>query len=178
MIQLKIIITALVFTTISTSLLSQESHSKKTLFVELGGAGIAASINYEQTIWEKKNHTFSLRGGLGYSPLILNTKLAAGTYGIILGANYNKHFKNHRLIAGISNAVASTIANGISDDFNTLSFSHLIIPNLGYRYQKPEKHRLFAGIGYSPIVSYDGISIENRLFQFKNHFYLSVGINL
>ncbi len=178
MIRIKIIITALAFATIGTSVFSQETRSKKAMFVQFGGAGIAASINYEQKTWMKNNHSLSLRGGLGFFPLILNTKLAAGTYCVILGANFNKHFNNHTVSTGISNAATSTIANGIGNDFNTVSFSHLIIPNMGYRYQKPEKHKLFAGIGYSPIISYNGLSIENRLFQFKNHFYLSVGLNL
>ena len=178
MIRIKIIITALIFATISSSAFSQEACSKKALFVDFGGAGIAASLNYEQIIWMKKNHAFSLRGGLGYFPLILNTKLSGGTYSVIWGGECNKPFHNHIISIGISNAVSTTIANGVSNDFNTLSYSHLIVPNIGYRYQKTEKYKLFAGIGYSPIISYDGLSIENRFFQFKNHFYLSIGLNL
>ncbi len=175
---MKKVIIAFFILTISASVFSQIALSKKSLFVELGGVGIATSVNYEQNIWMKSKHSLSVRAGLGYFPLILNTKLSAGTYSAILGANFNRHFNNHSLTMGISNAFTSTFAKGISDDFNTVTFSHLIIPNLGYRYQKPEKHKLFAGIGYSPIISYDGLSIENRLFQFKNHFYLSVGLNL
>ncbi len=175
---LRIIIAAFIFSTLSITAFSQETRSKKAMFVELGGAGIASSFNYEQRIWTKNNHDFSLRGGLGYFPLIVNTKLSVGTFSAILGANFDKNFNHHILTIGVSNAVTSTKANGISDDFNTISFSHLIIPNLGYRYHKPEKHRLFAGIGYSPIISYNGLSIENRLFQFKNHFYLSIGLIL
>ena len=148
------------------------------MFVELGGAGIATSLNYEQKIWTKNNRSFSLQGGLGYFPLILNTKLSAGTYSAILGANFNLHFSKHHLNIGLSNSLTSTIATGISEDFNSVSYSHLIIPKVGYRYRKPEKHKLFVGIGYSPIISYNGLSIENRLFQFKNHFYLSIGVNL
>ncbi len=178
MIRIKIIITALILATICSSAFSQEALSKKFLFVDFGGAGIAASLNYEQIMWMKNKHSFSLRGGLGYFPLILNTKLSRGTYSVILGANYNKHFNKHILSIGISNAVTTTVANGISNDFNTLRYSHLIIPNMGYRYQKPEKHKLFAGMGYSPIISYDGLSIENHFFQFKNYFYLSIGLNL
>ncbi len=178
MIRMKIVIAALFFATMPTSVFSQDAISGKALYLELGGAGIATSLNYEQTIWMKSSHALSIRSGLGYAPLILNTKLSAGTYNLIMGVNYNKRWHNHLLTVGISNAVSTTIANGINDSFNTVSYSHLIIPNLGYRYQNPEKHKLFTGIGYSPILSYDGLSIENRFFQFKNHFFLSVGLNL
>lgn len=172
------IIAVLVFATITASLFSQDGLSERALYLELGGAGIAGSLNYEQVIWNKNYQALSLRGGVGYLPLILNTKLSAGTYNLILGVNYNKRLHNHLLTIGISNAVSTTIANGINDSFNTVSYSHLIIPKMGYRYQKPEKHKVFAGIGYSPILSYDGLSIDNKLLQFKNHFYISVGLNL
>ena len=178
MIRIKTTIAALIIATMATPLFSQDALSTKAMYIELGGAGIAASLNYEQTVWMKNSHALSLRGGLGYAPLILNTRLSAGTYGLIVGLNYNKRINNHLFTLGISNTASTTIANGISDDFNTLMYSHLIIPNMGYRYQRPEKNKLFAGIGYSPILSYDGLSIENRFFQFKNHFYLSVGLNL
>jgi len=171
-------IIALVFISLSTVSFTQEAISNKAVFIELGGSGIAASLNYEQNVWVKNNNALSLKGGLGYFPLIVNTKISEGTNSIIVGANYIIKHCNHGISLGISTALTGTIAKGISNDFKTVSYSHLIIPQIGYRYQKPEKNKLFAGLGYSPIISYDGLSLENHLLQFKNHFYVSVGVNL
>ncbi len=171
-------IIALVFISLGTVSFTQEAISNKAVFIELGGSGIAASLNYEQIIWVKSNNAFSLKGGLGYFPLIVNTKLSVGTTSLIVGANYIRKHNNHGISLGISTALTSTIAKGVSEDVETVSYSHLIIAQIGYRYQKPEKHKLFAGLGYSPIISYNGLSLENHFFQFKNHFYLSVGMNL
>lgn len=171
-------IIALVLVALSIATFSQEILSKRAVYLEIGGCGIATSLNYEHKIWTRNNYAFSLKGGLGYFPLILNTKLSAGTTSSILGANFSRNFKAHSISIGISNAFTSTFAKGISSEFNIVSYSHLIIPTIGYRYQKPEKRKIFAGIGYSPLISYDGISVENQLVQFKNHFYLSLGLNL
>lgn len=171
-------IISLIFISLSTVSFTQEAISNKAVFIELGGSGIAASLNYEQNIWVKNNNAFSLKGGLGYFPLIVNTKLSVGTTSLIVGANYIRKHHNHGINLGISTALTSTIAKGISNDFKTVSYSHLIIPQIGYRYQKPEKNKLFASLGYSPIISYDGLSLENQFFQFKTHYYLSVGLNL
>ena len=175
---MKIVTIALVFVALSSVTFSQETLSKRAVYLEIGGSGIAASLNYEQTFWTRNNNAFSLRGGLGYFPLILNTNISLGTTSAILGANFSRNFKAHYLNIGISNALTSTFSKGIGSEFNSVSFSHLLIPAIGYRYQQPEKHKVFVGIGYSPLLSYDGISIENKMLQFKNHFYVSLGLNL
>ena len=175
---MKRVILTFVIAALTTVTFSQEALSKRAIYLEIGGSGIAASLNYEQNIWTKYNYAISLKGGLGYFPLILNTELSAGTSSAILGANFSRELKMHSIRIGISNAFVSTIANGISNDFSTVTYSHLIIPNIGYRYQKPEKNKLLVGFGYSPIISYDGLSLENQFFQFKSHFYLTVGMNL
>jgi len=176
---MKKVIIALFFVAFSSATFSQEALSKKALYLEIGGSGIATSLNYEHIIWIRNRNAISLRAGLGYFPMILNTEFSAGTVSAIAGANFSRRFKNnHAISIGISNAFTSTVARGISDDFNSVSYSQLIVPAIGYRYQKPEKHKVFTGIGYSPLISYDGISVENQLFQFKNHFYLIIGLNL
>ena len=176
---MKKVIIALVFVAFTSATFSQEAPSKRALYLEIGGSGIAASLNYEHRIWIRNSNAFSLRAGLGYFPMILNTEFSVGTVSAIAGANFSKKFNNrHAVSIGISNAFTSTVARGISEDFSSVSYSQLIIPAIGYRYQHPEKHKVFAGIGYSPLFSYDGISVENQLFQFKNHFYLLLGLNL
>jgi len=170
---------ALVLVTFTNATFSQETLSKKAIYLEIGGSGIATSLNYEHSIWIRNSMAFSLRAGLGYFPMILNTQFSVGTISAIAGANFSRKFNNrHAVSIGISNAFTSTVARGISDDFDNVSYSHLIIPAIGYRYQHPEKHKVFAGIGYSPLISYGGISVENQLFQFKHHFYLLLGLNL
>ncbi|MDF1573119.1 MAG: hypothetical protein P1P82_16040 [Bacteroidales bacterium] len=176
---MKNVIIALFFVAFTSALFAQEAPSEKALYLEIGGSGIAASLNYEHNIWIRNSNAFSLRAGLGYFPMILNTEFSAGTVSAIAGAYFSRKFNSkHALSIGISNAFTSTVARGISDDFNSLRYSQLIVPSIGYRYQSPEKHKVFWGIGYSPLISYDGISVENQLFQFKNHFYLILGLNL
>jgi hypothetical protein len=176
---MKKVIIAIILVAIPSATFAQEAPSKNALYLEIGGSGIAASLNYEHEIWSRNSNTVSLRGGLGYFPMILNTEFSVGTVSAIAGANFSRRFNHrHAVSIGISNAFTGTVAKGISDDFNSVSYSHLIIPAIGYRYQPPGKHKVFGGIGYSPLISYDGISVENQLFQFKNHFYLIVGLNL
>lgn len=175
---MKRVIITLALISFATSIFSQEALSKRAVCFEIGGSGIATSINYEQKVWIKSNNAFSLKGGLGYFPLITNGKLSAGTYSMILGGNFIRTHKNHGITLGISTAFTTSFGNRSSNDFKAVSYSHLVVPQLGYRYQNPQKHNLFAGIGYSPIISYDGLSVENNLLQFKNHFYLSVGLYL
>ena len=168
----------LIFISISTALFAQEVISKKALFIELGGCGIATSLNYEHYIRVKSHNAFSLKVGIGYFPLIVNNSLSVGTISAILGTNYISKYNNHGICFGVSTTLTSTVSKAINDDFKTVKYSQLIIPQLAYRYQKPEKHRLFAGLGYTPIISYNGLSLKNQYFQFKNHFCLFVGINL
>lgn len=176
---MKKVIIAIILVALTSATFAQEAPSKRALYLEIGGSGIAASLNYEHEIWSRNSNAISLRGGLGYFPMILNTEFSVGTVSAIAGVNFSRKFNiNHALSIGISNAFSGTVARGISDDFNTVSYSQLIVPTIGYRYQHPEKHKVFGGIGYSPLISYDGISVENQLFQYKNHFYLIIGLNL
>lgn len=176
---MKKVIIAIILVALTSATFAQEAPSKSALYLEFGGSGIATSLNYEHNIWRRNSNAISLRGGLGYFPMILNTEFSVGTVSAIAGVNFSTRFNNrHAVSIGISNAFTSTVARGISDDFNSVSYSQLIVPSIGYRYQHPEKRKVFGGIGYSPLISYDGISVENQLFQFKNHFYLLLGLNL
>jgi hypothetical protein len=176
---MKKVIIALIIVALTSTTFAQEAPSNNALYLEIGGSGIASSLNYEHNIWSRNSNTVSLRGGLGYFPMILNTEFSVGTISAIAGVNFNRKFNSkHALNIGISNAFTGTVARGISDAFNSVSYSQLIVPTIGYRYQHPEKHKVFGGIGYSPLISYDGISVENQWFQLKNHFYLIIGLNL
>lgn len=157
---------------------SQEKTNLHQLYIEFGGAGLATSLNYEKQFLSKPNNIFSAKVGIGYLPLFVNGKASVGTYCLILGANYIKGYKNHHAVFGISNSLASSFASGLNKEFNSLTYSYLLVPSIGYRYQVFEKNKIFAGIGYSPIISFSGFSVENKLLQYKNHFYLSLGITL
>ena len=157
---------------------AQEMISNKAVFIELGGSGIAASLNYEQNIWMKNSNVFALKGGLGYFPVIVNANFSMGTGSVILGGTYTRKFKNFGLNLGVSTALTSTIVQNDNNNLKTMSTSQLIIPQLGWRFQKAEKHSVFAGCGYSPIVSFNGLSLENELLQFKSHYYVLVGVSL
>lgn len=159
-------------------LFSQENISKRSINLEIGGAGLLSSINYEQNLWTKSNNSFKLRTGFGYFPVIVNTKFAAGTYSFILGANYLKAFKNHHVVIGISNSFAHSIISGTNSENGNYIFSNFVIPAIGYRFQKMAIKKLYFGIGYSPVISFTGYSVNNEFMQFKNHFYIQCGLNL
>lgn len=169
--------------TIATSLIiglgySQERSSANQLSFELGGAGLATSVNFEHTVIDNNKSMIVPKVGIGYLPVFVNGSFSIGTFSFIAGANYIRKYKNHQAVLGISNSIAASFASGLGNSFSSSTYSYLIIPNFGYRYIISEKKGLFIGAGYSPIVSFNGFSVEKQLMQYKNHFYITVGFAL
>jgi len=157
---------------------SQEDVSKANIYLELGGAGMLTSINYEQKVWARNNNALNLRAGVGYFPLIVNTKMAAGTYSLIVGANFLKNYRNHHIVVGLYNSFANTFTTRTNRESGNYIFNNLIVPSIGYRYQKTEKGRFFIGVGYSPVISFTGFTISNSSMQYKNYFCLYLGFTI
>lgn len=169
--------------TIATTLIiglgySQERPSANRLSFELGGAGLATSVNFEHTVIDNDKSMIVPKVGIGYLPVFVNGSFSTGTFSFIAGANYIRKYKNHQAVLGVSNSVTATYTGGLGDSFSSSTYSYLIIPNFGYRYKISEKRGLFIGAGYSPIISFNGFSVEKQLMQYKNHFYITVGFGL
>lgn len=175
---MKYFILLAVFVLFAEAAFSQTKSSNRNIYLELGGAGLLTSINYEQKVWTKNSNSINIRAGAGYFPTIVNTEFAAGTYGLILGANYMKSFSHHHVVIGLSNSFANTFTTRTSRETGNYIFSNLVIPTIGYYYKNHEKNRLLFGVGYSPVISITGYSVNNELLQYKNHFYVSLGISL
>lgn len=167
-----------VFVLFAEAAFSQTKSSNRKIYMELGGAGLLTSINYERNVWIKNSNSLNIRAGAGYLPTIVNTEFAAGTYCLILGANYMKSVSNHHVVIGFSNSFANTFTTRTSREKGNYIFSNLVIPAIGYQFKKPEKNKFFLGVGYSPVISTTGYSVTNKLIQYKNHLYVSLGITL
>jgi|GEM_PF-990860 len=166
----------LVFCTL-TNVKAQSSGKTRYFSIELGGAGLAASFNYDHLIFQKNNHKLWPRVGVGYMPLLINGKLTTGTWGIIAGVNYLYSFDHHQAVAGFSNNLTTTFLHGSGDPFRQFSVSYLMIPRIGYRYQDFNS-KYFLGAGFSPVISFNGFSLNQHLMQYKNHFYITIGLSL
>ncbi|MFP4557222.1 MAG: hypothetical protein ACLFNU_10155 [Bacteroidales bacterium] len=174
----KIIFTIVVSYLIISSGYSQEHSRANQLSFELGGAGLATSVNFERAVFRIGESRIVPKVGLGYLPVFVNGSFSTGTFSLIAGANYIRGYKNHQAVLGVSNSIAASFVSGLGDSFSSSSYSYLAVPNIGYRYIISEKRNLFVGAGYSPIISFSGFSIEKQPMQYKNHFYLTVGFAL
>ncbi len=157
---------------------SQERSSANQLSFELGGAGLATSVNFEHIVFNNYKSMIVPKVGLGYLPVFVNGAFSTGTFSFIAGANYIRKYKSHKVVLGVSNSLTATFLRGLGDSFSSSTYGYHIIPNFGYRYIISEKNGLFVGAGYSPIVSFNGFSVEKQLMQYKNHFYITVGFVL
>lgn len=131
----------------------QERTANNALYVELLGAGLFYSINYDRRIGD-----LALRGGLMYFSVSSGTNSAgesasASWVGVPLSVSYNIGSVKHSFEVG-----AGITIHHISGSANTLGvestgsattvLGHAI---LGYRYQPPQTG-FFLRAGLSPIV--------------------------
>jgi hypothetical protein len=135
----------------------QERTANNALYVELLGAGIIYSVNYDRRIGD-----LALRAGLGYWSLSSGTSSTGGSasaswVGVPLSVSYNIGSLKHSFEVGagvtIHHFSGSASAPGVeSSGSGTLVFGHAIF---GYRYQPPQTG-FFLRAGFSPIVGSGG----------------------
>jgi hypothetical protein len=131
----------------------QERTANNALYVELLGAGLFYSINYDRRIGD-----LALRGGLMYFSLSSGTtstgdSASASWVGVPLSVSYNIGSVKHsfEVGAGITIHHISGTASSLgveSTGSATQVLGHAI---LGYRYQPPQTG-FFLRAGLSPIV--------------------------
>jgi hypothetical protein len=127
-----------------THLAAQKRFKKNMLYGEIGGNGLALSVNYERQL--------GIKPGLG---LHIGLGLAGDKPGIPLGADYLFDLENQKsfIEAGVGITLIELEA---WDDKNNIAFDHnpyiaTFIPSIGYRHHT--RYGLMWKVNYTPIFS-------------------------
>jgi len=127
-------------------------RSNKILFAELGGAGVAISINYDSRFKGGQKDGFGYRVGIGYFAAGNNT-----VFTIPLQVNYLLGKDGKYLELGLG----TTFINSRGDNYSSPTWEFDTVTGLsgtatiGFRYEP--NHALNFRIGYVPIVSCYGL---------------------
>lgn len=157
------------FTLLSISFHSlAQSTAKNALYLELGGAAIAYSLNYERTIFNGSKINTNARVGFAIFPLHGDqdiNDINDINYLVPLGLNFvfgnkKRHFEtglNYTFGRTSSSSTTTNTLNGVvvrkTTEVNQY-FSNLLLPYIGYRYQKQEGGFLFK-LNAMPVISLD-----------------------
>lgn len=159
-------LTIIIHTTSFGQGLRKDSIINKNQFcLEIGGAGLFGSFNYERLILEKLNNKLLLRIGISYVPLKVNKNYAIGTPLIPIGLYYLIGVK-HNFELGLNNTIGYTIDN-IS---NNSEWNNIIMPSIGYRYETFYNKSIFISVAYSP-----GLYFMNSKIEFMNWAKIGIG---
>lgn len=146
--------------TLSGQDLKKDSILRKNhLSFELGGAGIAGSINYERLIKMNSDNKLLSRVGLLYVPGSINYDM-----GVILlpfGLYYLIGIKHH-LELGLNNTISWSNYNGKPTEsrFSDIkiprgsTISYFVVPSIGYRFEEFYRKSVFYSLAYSPIIDF------------------------
>ncbi len=151
---MKKITTLLIFAIYSTLSFAQTTFKKNTVFGELGGNGLLASINYERQLTSAPG--FGVRLGFGFYG-VQPTHLT-----IPIGVNYLIPLKKNNSFVDIGLGLTFTSANVrlvLSSDNGTLneeSTTHVnVIPGIGFR-RHTSKNMMWR-IALTPVINNNGL---------------------
>jgi hypothetical protein len=119
--------------------------------LELGGAGVAYSLNYERILLNGRWLKTGIRGGLGITPPFQGESTPQVRIPILVNEQLSFGSQHIELGAGVS--IMNTY-NFLFEKFGFMfgRFTSFGVMSLGYRYQKPEG-RLILKAAYTPMVS-------------------------
>lgn len=124
---------------------AQENSLRNSMYIEIGGSGLFASINYERQL--TKLPALSARIGLGfYTEKALYTTLP-------IGINYVLKLSKSHSYLDVGMAVSYANRNHrffIREKGNTEGFTSFI-PSIGYR--KDGKEDLFWRVSFTPVIN-------------------------
>ena len=129
---------------------SASKNIRSIVYVEAGGAGGYASMNYENCFYEKTKLHFSWRAGL----FLFHIKDFTGELNpdLTLPLSVNAFYGNrHHMELGIGQTISSTRQQNRSDTGPARSTQFNTNFTLGYRYQAKRK-RLFFRAAYTPLL--------------------------
>jgi hypothetical protein len=123
--------------------------SKNNYCLELGGAGIVGSLNYERLILIKTNKKLLFRVGLS----IPISEYSLKTPRIPLGLYYLIGLKEslHHFELGFNNTIGYTFDNSVLN-YEEKKFNYYIIPSIGYRFENFYNKSLNFSFAYSPVL--------------------------
>ena len=119
----------------------EDIRIKNTIYLELGGNGLAYSLNYERIFREKGNHLLSVRFGASYWTYFINDLSDEIVVAVPLEFNYLLGKGDNYLNLGIG------ITPAIS---NVGLYDYWFVPRVGYRFQKQDGQ--FISVGLTPLV--------------------------
>ena len=138
-----------------------QKNAKQSLYIELGGAGLLASINYEYKLLNTNNVSAYARGGLGYFPAIINGSMSFGSINPVIGFTGLYSFHNHHVELGISNTFALTIDNLTENSrYNDFSYLFFHLLDIDFKSQRKRNYstesdilQQFISKGYLPTIN-------------------------
>lgn len=141
------------------------NFKKNAFYLEIGGVGGHASLNYERSLWRKNQFDIIGRVGLNFYNMVdfkgdFNPDL---TIPFMAGVMYGRQ---HKAEFGFGQTFSSTIEADLDSGEPTRVNHFNTIFNLGYRYQKPGGGLLFRCM-YTPIIEYQEV--------FYHWFGVSIG---
>jgi hypothetical protein len=157
--------------------LKQAKKVKNAVDIELGGAAILYSVNYERTLMSFPKSKIICRIGISTIPRKLGDLTTTTYYSLLIPYefNYVKQIKgNHYVELGLSSLQAwihdikrkgnAIYKNGqwIGNYEEIIFYNHVYMyaPRIGYRYQKTTKSWLFR-IGVMPYIYDNGVQQSN-----------------
>jgi len=158
---MKILLTILTLIVTTSTIFGQTSFKQNDIYLEAGGNGLFASINYERQV--SKTHGLGFRLGIGfYSENAFYLTIPAG-----INYLFDLNKKGSYIDAGLG-ATWTRIDGDLFGESNNPQGDHFVnfVPSIGYR--KHTKKDLFWRVSITPIanrygfVPWLGVSIGKR----------------
>lgn len=126
-----------------TVFLNAQDSIRVNTFLEVGGNGGIASVNFDKPVIIFKKSFISLRAGFGFSREIMGDLETQNFVMIPTMIHYCIGKSPHYLETGFGLALGISAHSGIISR---------ITPTIGYRFQKSEVSGMFFRINYTPLL--------------------------
>ncbi|WKK86617.1 hypothetical protein QYS48_06820 [Marivirga arenosa] len=141
---------------LSNQLSAQEFNYKNNVQLELGGHGLAYSLNYERIIFDQSKWKTTAQFGMAYYPPFV------GFIDLWLPMSINQIYKiglSHHIEGGLGIIKVYSSTRDADNQAVDWSWDTFFSARLGYRYQKPDSRFLWR-IGITPIMETDYLKSE------------------
>ncbi len=127
--------------------------SKNSFSVELGGAGLIGSLNYEHLIKKASNNKLLFRAGFSYIMPPIDDK---HSFLLPFGLYYLIGIKHH-IELGLNNTILWSQFPGATNGDNinipkANCWDYFIMPSVGYRFENFNQKNIYFSIAYSPAI--------------------------
>jgi hypothetical protein len=134
-------------------------RAKNALFVEVGGPGLGASLNFDALTYQVDYFKMGIRFGVSHMPgsYIGEEDGYAGLFGITQFFGYRTHY----IEMGFTGVYATEIYSFLSEGSNEEKF--LFVGNIGYRKQVHQGSDWIYRIAFTPVIHpklYPGLGLS------------------